>query len=141
MPDVLKVNRQISIPISELEFKAIRASGPGGQNVNKVASAIHLRFDVKKSSLLDGYKSRIFAFSDQRISSDGIIVIKAQSSRLQVRNKEMALERLQELLKKIFTDKPKRRPTRPTRGSKERRLKKKSERSAIKKGRGRVRLD
>lgn len=141
MPDVLNINRRISVPVSEIEFKAIRASGPGGQNVNKVSSAIHLRFDVKASSLLEGYKTRILSFSDQRISSDGVIVIKAQSSRLQARNKEMALERLQELLRKIFTDKPNRRPTRPTRGSKERRLKKKSIRSAVKSGRGKVRLD
>ena len=141
MSDILHINRRISIPISEIDFKAIRASGPGGQNVNKVSSAIHLRFDVKASSLLDGYKVRILSFSDQRISSDGIIVIKSQNSRLQTRNKEVALERLQELLKVIFTDKPKRRPTRPTRGSKERRLKKKSERSAIKAGRGRVKWD
>ena len=141
MTDILYINRRISIPISEIDFKAIRASGPGGQNVNKVSSAIHLRFDVNESSLLDGYKARILSFSDQRISSDGIIVIKSQNSRLQARNKEVALERLQELLKVIFTDKPKRRPTRPTRGSKERRLKKKSERSAIKAGRGRVKWD
>jgi len=126
--------------VSEIDFKAIRASGPGGQNVNKVSSAIHLRFDVKASSLLDGYKDRILAFSDQRISSDGVIVIKSQSSRLQARNKELALERLQALLKLIFTDKPKRRPTRPTWGSKERRLKKKAVRSAVKAGRE-VRFD
>ena len=141
MSDILHINRRISIPISEIEFKAIRASGPGGQNVNKVSSAIHLRFDVNASTLLEGYKTRILSFSDQRISSDGVIVIKSQNSRLQSRNKEVALERLQELLKTIFTDKPKRRPTRPTRGSKERRLKKKSERSSIKAGRGRVKWD
>ena len=141
MSDILYINRRISIPISEIEFKAIRASGPGGQNVNKVSSAIHLRFDVKASTLLDGYKARILSFSDQRISSDGVIVIKSQNSRLQSRNKEVALERLQELLKTIFIDKPKRHPTRPTRGSKERRLKKKSERSSIKAGRGRVKWD
>ena len=141
MSDILYINSRISIPISEIDFKAIRASGPGGQNVNKVSSAIHLRFDVKASTLLEGHKTRILSFSDQRISSDGIIVIKSQNSRLQARNKEVSLERLQELLKVIFTDKPKRRPTRPTRGSKERRLKKKSERSAIKAGRGRVRLE
>lgn len=141
MSDILHINRRIYILISEIDFKAIRASGPGGQNVNKVSSAIHLRFDVNASSLLDGYKARILAYSDQRISSDGVIIIKSQNSRLQSRNKEVALERLQELLKVIFTDKPKRRPTRPTRGSKERRLKKKSERSAVKAGRGRVKWD
>jgi len=139
--ETLYINRRISIPLSEIEFKAIRASGPGGQNVNKVSSAIHLRFDVKASALLEGYKARILAYSDQRISSDGVIVIKAQSSRLQARNKELALGRLQALLKTIFTDKPLRRPTRPTRGSKERRLKKKARRSEIKAGRGRVKLD
>lgn len=141
MSEQLYINRRISIALSEITLNAIRASGPGGQNVNKVASAIHLRFDVKASSLLEGHKDRILSYSDQRISSDGVIVIKAQSSRLQGRNKDLALERLQELLKLIFTDKPKRRPTRPTRGSKERRLKKKSVRSAVKAGRGKVRLD
>jgi len=137
----LHINRRISIPLSEIEFKAIRASGPGGQNVNKVSSAIHLRFDVTASSLLDGYKDRILAVSDQRISSEGVIVIKSQNSRLQSRNKELALERLQNMLREIFKDKPKRRPTRPTRGSKERRLKSKAVRSAVKAGRGKVRLD
>ena len=134
----LQVGRYISIPISEIEFNAIRASGAGGQNVNKVSSAIHLRFDVKRSSLNEGAKQRIMAYSDQRISSDGVIVIKSQTARNQARNKEIALERLEKFLKKIFTRPKTRIPTRRTKGANERRLKKKAGRSQIKAGRARI---
>jgi len=118
---------------------AIRASGPGGQNVNKVASAIHLRFDVRASSLLEGQKERILKFRDKRISERGIIVIKAQNHRTQERNKSEALERLADLLKAALKVQKYRRPTRPSQGAVKRRLKKKTERGQVKSLRGKVR--
>lgn len=118
---------------------AIRAQGPGGQNVNKVSSAIHLRYDVNVSSLLEGHKERVLNFRDKRITKDGVIVIKAQNHRTQERNKQEALERLQALLKEALKQKVHRRPTRPTFGSTKRRLKKKAERGEVKKLRGKVR--
>jgi len=118
---------------------AIRAQGPGGQNVNKVSSAIHLRFDVKASSLLEGHKTRVLNFRDKRITKDGVIVIKAQNHRTQESNKREALNRLQALLAEALKPKIYRRPTRPTFGSTKRRLKKKAERGEVKKLRGKVR--
>ncbi len=120
-------------------MQPIRAQGPGGQNVNKVSSAIHLRFNVKTASLLEEDKARILAFKDRRISSAGIIVIKAQSRRTQEGNRRDALERLQSLLQQALTRQKHRRPTRPTSGAVKRRLKKKAERSAVKSSRGKVR--
>ncbi len=120
------------IPEAEIEMTAVRSAGPGGQNVNKVSSAIHLRFDISKSSLPDELKSRLLALRDRRISSDGIVVIKAQRSRSQEANREDALRRLDELLRKAQIVKKSRRRTRPTRGSVERRLNRKSQRAKIK---------
>ncbi|MFO8024250.1 alternative ribosome rescue aminoacyl-tRNA hydrolase ArfB [Thiohalophilus sp.] len=138
---MLRVSKDIAIPDREIDMQAIRAQGAGGQNVNKVASAIHLRFDINASSLPMPYKQRLLALSDQRISSEGVIVIKAQGYRSQEKNREEALERLRELIRSVLVTHKKRRPTRPTRGSVKRRLESKQKRSKIKRNRGKVRAD
>ena len=126
------------IDASEVEFSAIRAQGPGGQNVNKVSSAIHLRFDIVNSSLPDAYKERLLALRDQRITKDGVFVLKAQQSRSQEQNKEEALRRLQEIIDRITILPAPRRPTRPTRSSQRKRLDSKSTHGAQKQLRGKV---
>ena len=136
---MLVITPRISIPLSEIEMSAIRAQGPGGQNVNKVSSAIHLRFDINASSLLEGHKTKLFSFRDKRITDSGVIIIKAQNHRTQERNRAEALERLQVLLQKALFIPKYRRPTRPTYGAVKRRLKKKAQRGAIKASRGKVR--
>lgn len=131
----IAINGSVSIPLSEMEFTAIRSQGPGGQNVNKVASAIHLRFDVEASSLSDWHKMRIFSIRDRRITSDGVIVIKAQASRTQAQNKADALARLQGILKEAFIVQKTRRATKPSWGSIKRHQDKKTRRSSIKSSR------
>lgn len=129
----------LAILLREVEFTAIRSQGPGGQNVNKVSSAVHLRFDVKASSLSDWVKERLLQLNDQRLTQDGVIVIKAQSSRSREQNKAEALARLEALIAQVIHVAPPRRATRPTRASQRRRLDGKAQRSAVKAGRGKVR--
>ena len=128
----------VQIPLEQIQLSAIRAQGSGGQNVNKVSSAIHLRFDIPASSLPDEIKQSLLAKGDQRISKEGVLVLKAQEYRTQEQNKVAALERLQQIVKAASFKPKKRLATRPTRGSKERRLQKKSQRSNVKANRGKV---
>jgi ribosome-associated protein len=118
----LIISERVTLPLSEIELVAIRSSGPGGQNVNKVASAIQLRFDVSSSSLPDFYKQRLLRMQDSRISRLGIIVIKAQRFRDQERNRQDALERLQAIIKSAAVTQKHRIATKPTRASQKRRL-------------------
>jgi len=135
---MLEVGHHVYIYDHELDLQAIRAQGAGGQNVNKVSSAIHLRFDIKASSLPEHYKQRLLALSDSRISRDGVLVLKSQEHRTQERNRDAALDRLADLIKTAMVVPKRRRETRPTFGSKKRRLEGKKQRAEVKKSRGRV---
>lgn len=136
---MIVISRHVAIPDGEFEITAIRAQGAGGQHVNKTSTAIHLRFDIRASSLPEYYKERLLAASHHLISSDGVIVIKAQEYRNQELNREAALARLVAVIKDLTTKQKARRPTRPTRASKERRLASKAQKSSVKAMRGKVR--
>lgn len=128
----LKISDHISIPDTSIEFYPIRSRGPGGQNVNKVSSGVHIRFDIHASDLTEEIKAKLLSLSDKRITPQGIIVIKAMTFRSAAKNREDGLERLAELIRRALRPVKKRKATRPTRGSKEQRLDSKNRRSRVK---------
>lgn len=135
---MLQISNTVNIPEREIEMSAVRSQGAGGQNVNKVATAIHLRFDIGASSLPARYKERLLKLNDHRITSEGVVVIKAQEHRSQEQNREEALQRLQNLIKSAVVIPKPRKPSKPTRSSQKKRLDSKSKRSQIKTIRGKV---
>lgn len=135
---MLYISNNVSLADWEIELHAIRAMGNGGQRVNKVATAIHLRFDINRSSLLDVYKQRLLTSQDSRVSKEGVVIIKAQGFRTQEMNKEDALSRLKTLILSVMAEQKKRRPTKPTKGSVQRRLASKANRKNLKESRKKI---
>lgn len=136
---MLRISNNVSIPDEEIEINAIRASGPGGQHVNKASTAVHLRFDIRASSLPEFYKHRLLIKRDQRISKDGVIVIKAQQGRSQEANRRDALEALQQLVASVAVTRKQRIPTAPGKAARLKRMDSKTRRGKVKSLRGRVR--
>lgn len=135
---MLPITNHIAIPEHEVDMHAVASQGAGGQNVNKVASAIHLRFDIRASSLPEEVKERLLNLKDQRITQDGIIIIKAQQYRTQERNRAEALKRLRSLIQSTLVVPRKRKPTKPSKTSQEKRLQSKARRAQVKNLRGRI---
>ena len=142
MSDDVIISDDVSIPLAEIDFSAIRAQGAGGQNVNKVASAIHLRFDVRNSnSLPELAKTRLLGLGDRRISAAGILIIKAQEHRTQERNRQAAIDRLSELIQSVLVEKKPRKKTRPSKRVKKKRVDNKRRQGQLKQSRSRIRDD
>lgn len=136
---MLRITNRTAIPLEEIKLSAVRSQGAGGQNVNKVATAIHLRFDIAKSSLSPLYKERLLKLNDSRITKDGVIILKVQQHRTQDQNKQEALRRLQQLIQAVTVTPKKRKPTKPSRNAHKKRLDRKAKRGQLKSMRGNLR--